>query len=191
MGNIEKEGRKRAKRGYLRKLILEAVLTAGELNAIFVRSRVNAALEIAQEPLYPRRNEIINRACRHLVASGHLRQHDGGYSLTQKGEIELRALTAHEVKVAKPRRWDGKWRILVFDIPEERKALREKIRRSLVAIGFHMLQKSVWIFPYDCEDFIALLKADLEVGGHMLYVIADALESDHGYRDAFALPLDK
>lgn len=41
--------------------------------------------------------------------------------------------------------WDGKWRIVIFDIPEERRIIRNLFRRNLKKWGFKQLQKSVWI----------------------------------------------
>src|SRR3989339_239988 len=92
-----------------------------------------------------------------------------------------------EYKLPHPKCWDKKWRVLIFDIPEKRKYLREKIRNTLGAIGFSQLQKSVWVYPYDCEDLIALLKADFKVGKDVLYVIADKIEYDAPLRAKFGL----
>ena len=60
--------------------------------------------------------------------------------------------------------WDGKWRVVVFDIPESDKATREFLRRKLVSLGFGKLQKSVYISPLD-------LLTDLKeyLGGQHLY----------------------
>ncbi len=55
-------------------------------------------------------------------------------------------------------------------------------------IGFVRLQDSVWVYPYDCEDFIALLKAELKIGKDVLYAIADTIEHDKGIRRHFNLP---
>ena len=45
------------------------------------------------------------------------------------------------------RRWDGKWRLVLFDVPESRSVERNKIRRYLQQRGFGYLQNSVWISP--------------------------------------------
>ena len=89
--------------------------------------------------------------------------------------------------MARPKRWDRKWRILIFDIPEYRKGLRDKIRRTLGVIGFVRLQDSVWVYPHDCEDLIAFLKADFRVGKDMLYMIVEELEGDGHLKRHFGL----
>ena len=107
--------------------------------------------------------------------------------LTAKGEQVLRRLELHDFKLRKPKRWDRKWRILIFDIPERRKGLRQKIRYTLKAIGFVRLQDSVWAYPYDCEDLVTLLKADFKVGKDLLYLIVDSLEYDKPLKEYFGL----
>ena len=76
---------------------------------------------------------------------------------------------------------------MIFDIPEYRKTLRPQIRRSLQTVGFIRLQDSVWIYPYDCEDFIVLLKAELKIGKDILYMIVDELEGDTRIKEQFGL----
>lgn len=86
-----------------------------------------------------------------------------------------------------PERWDRKWRLLIFDIREKRKSCRDKLRLTLVNLGFIRLQNSVWVYPYDCEEYIALLKADFKIGKELLYIIADEVEGDHVLKRYFGL----
>ena len=94
-------------------------------------------------------------------------------------------LEAQEFQTNRPKRWDSRWRVLIFDIPEYRKSLRDKIRNTLRMIGFVHLQHSVWVYPYDCEDLVALLKADFKVGKDMLYMIVEELEGDYKLKSHF------
>ena len=77
--------------------------------------------------------------------------------------------------------------MLIFDIPEKKRHLRYKVRSTLSAVGFTRLQDSVWIYPYDCEDFVTLLKADFRIGKDLLYMIVDSLENDTWLRKKFNL----
>lgn len=53
------------------------------------------------------------------------------------------------------KKWDGKWRIVMFDVDEANKKLRERLRSKLKELGFGMLQKSVFISPHDIvKDFL-------------------------------------
>jgi len=48
-------------------------------------------------------------------------------------------------------KWDGEWRIVVFDIPEKFKKIRRLLRRNLTVLGFVPWQKSVWVSPLSHE----------------------------------------
>lgn len=54
--------------------------------------------------------------------------------------------------------WDGKWRIVIWDVPEKRRVARDLLRYKLKILGFERLQKSVWISKKNCtkelRDFI-------------------------------------
>ena len=51
-------------------------------------------------------------------------------------------------------KWDGRWRIVIWDIPEKRRAVREVLRFQLKQLGFKRLQKSVWISKKNCTDLL-------------------------------------
>ncbi len=52
------------------------------------------------------------------------------------------------------KKWDRKWRVVVFDIEEVSRKARERFRHKLKEVGFGMLQESVFISPYDiAKDF--------------------------------------
>lgn len=113
---------------------------------------------------------------------------DGVYvSLTKKGEARL-ARYETEKQNSNPQQWDGKWRVVVFDIPEGRKSARNRLRAQLRNFGFQYLQNSVWVSPYDCEDFISMLKTDQKLWGNVLYLVAERVEGEERLRKKFHLP---
>lgn len=79
-------------------------------------------------------------------------------SLTKKGKKRAGWLQIDALKIKGPRKWDGKWRVVIFDIVEMKKFHREALRGKLKELGFHLIQKSVWIHPFDCRDEISLLR---------------------------------
>jgi len=109
--------------------------------------------------------------------------------ITEKGERMLQMET-EKVAIAKKRRWDRRWRVVTFDIPERRKSVRVSLRRFMQEYGFVRLQDSVWIYPYDCEDLIALAKANFRIGADVLYMIVERLENDKHLREHFGLPAE-
>lgn len=80
--------------------------------------------------------------------------------LTNKGEKRIKEFYFEALKIKKPAKWDKKWRVLIFDIPTKPKIYnqaREALRRKIKDLGFYQMQKSVWVYPYECEDEILLI----------------------------------
>jgi len=65
--------------------------------------------------------------------------------LTRKGKMDL---LLSKAKIAAPRRWDGKWRMVLFDIPEVARSERDRLRTLLKANKFIQLQNSVYVSPF-------------------------------------------
>lgn len=107
-------------------------------------------------------------------------------SLTGKGELEL--LINKMRRSGKPASsWDGKWRIMMFDIPEEAKIKRDWLRRLLKQNDFLQLQASVYISPYPLNraaiDY-------LEMTGLIRYIMiirADDIGNDQKLKKRFKL----
>ena len=179
MGKLETNSRKRSQRKNLQKAVLGAVAAAGFLSMAIVAPnaiQTLAKLGIINAKKGYRETGGINRARNRLVQEGLLARDPKGYlRLTPKGEAKLRQFELEDYDAKKPKHWDHKWRVLIFDIPEKRKGLREKVRRTLRAIGFTRLQNSVWVYPYNCEDLIALLKTDFKIGKDLLYLIVEEI----------------
>ena len=109
--------------------------------------------------------------------------------ITEEGKHMLDLETAR-MQVGKKKRWDRRWRLVIFDIPERRRSVRIRLRKFMASCGFERLQDSVWAYPYDCEDLIALVKAEFRIGADALYLIVEQMEHDKHLREHFHLPLD-
>lgn len=188
MGVIEENFRRKKRKGDIQKAILTTIKMTGLLGVALVTPNAIQCLKAFGVMPSNRQNEIIKRSRDNLIKGGLLK-YDGKFiQLTAKGESKLEFLEASDWKINKPKKWDGKWRMLIFDIPETKRSLRDKVRCTLVSIGFVKLQDSVWIFPYPCEDLVNLLKADFKIGKDLLYLIVDSIENDKSFRKSFGLP---
>lgn len=78
----------------------------------------------------------------------------------------------------KEKKWNGKWFLVFFDVPEIQRNKRDYLRRLLRKIGFYQYQKSVYLFPYECEDEIKLIKKIVEGAKYMKYIIAYRIEDE-------------
>lgn len=77
--------------------------------------------------------------------------------LTEKGKQKIIAFNADNLTIKKPNLWDRKWRIVIFDIPENEKKARNALRQKLIDMGFYCWQKSVFVHPYNCLEEIEFL----------------------------------
>ncbi|MEK7509342.1 MAG: hypothetical protein AAB605_01365 [Patescibacteria group bacterium] len=187
MGKVEEVSRKRVRKDALKRIILDTVKISGLLAvAVIAPNVVGAMAKLGLVPS-PRQREVIGRSCERMIRSGLLVRVDSKLRLTKRGEAALRQLEAREYSRRTWPRWDGRWRILMFDVPEYRRGVRVQIRHTLQQIGFVRFQDSVWVFPYDCEDLITLLKADFHIGKDVVYLVADTLEGDNALRKHFRL----
>ena len=109
--------------------------------------------------------------------------------ITNKGRLFLlgEGLQEHVFR-AKNKRWDGEWRVVAFDVPEKRRRVRDRLRGYMHTYGFKKLQGSVWVYPHDCEEILALIKAELKIGNAVLYMVVDQIENDRHLREHFNLP---
>lgn len=98
----------------------------------------------------PYREATITSTVQRLVRSGQLSREGRGkgatYRLTEKGEQRVRERISKYLVDPVP--WDGRWRMVVYDIEESERRMRNKLRRFLKSLGFGMLQQSIWVSPY-------------------------------------------
>ncbi len=187
MGKVEIKSKKKARRGDIQKIILHTIAATGVLAVTLVAPQVIGAM--GKLGLLPnlRQGEIIKSSASKLVKRGLLVYKDGRYQLTHEGERTLRLWEIADYKLNKPKHWDKKWRVVIFDIPEKKKKVRDQVRNLFVSAGFERLQDSVWVYPYDCENIIGLLKTDLGIGRDVLCMIVDEIENDRYLREIFKL----
>jgi len=97
--------------------------------------------------------------------------------LTEKGRETAIGYDTKKLKRKKLKKWDGKWRIVIFDIPEDRRAKRDAFRTRLKRLGFLELQKSVWISPIDYEREINYLIEVFDISSYVNFITADFVKS--------------
>lgn len=189
MGKLEKELRVEIRKSKVTRAIITLAAVPGGLALDMLAPRVLGA---AFKGNYVRQNKYrVKSSLSRLITKGYLRleaeDSKRRIRLTPKGDRYAALLGEGKLVPKKPKHWDKKWRLLIFDIPERRRRTRRLLRQTLQNLGLVRLQDSVWIYPYDCEDLVTLLKADLKIGKDLLYVIADKIEYDLPLRKQFGL----
>ena len=107
--------------------------------------------------------------------------------LTKEGENKALKFKIDEIKIKKPLKWDGEWRIVIFDIPEKFKKAREALRMKLKELGFLELQKSVFVLLYECEDEINFIMEVFLIRPFVRFVRAKSFTNEEQLRIKFGL----
>ncbi len=105
---------------------------------------------------------------------------DGTYkiALTEKGKQKIIIFNADNLTIKKPNSWDGKWRMVIFDIPESKKKARNTLRQKLTDLGFYNLQKSIFVYPFNCLDEIEFLIELFKIRPYVRYVEISKITND-------------
>lgn len=109
-------------------------------------------------------------------------------SLTEKGRVKYIKLKLENLgEVFSTKNWDGKWRLIIFDVPEKNRASRNAFRKILSDLKFYQLQKSVYLTPYDCEREVEWLRRYYGLGTQVQVLVIEKLENSEAYRQYFGL----
>ena len=109
-------------------------------------------------------------------------------SITTYGMTRALSYELDTMRISQPKRWDGLWRVVVFDIPEKHKRMRDMFRMRLVQLGMYQLQESVYVSPYPCFDEIEFLRELYGVAITARYLLVKKIEDDASLLQRFSLP---
>lgn len=109
-------------------------------------------------------------------------------TLTDKGKLKKLRFDLDDLAANFHKRdWDGRWRIIIFDIPEKKRSRRDAFRQFLNRLRFYQLQKSVYLTAYPCENEIEYLRRVYELGDNVQILVVQTIENDSAYRLYFGL----
>ena len=195
-GSIEERVKRRAKRNQIRDVILLSAYVAIGASMMIMTPNAMRLLKHVEKVVgpSPRLKRRVSQKYSELIAQGIFKRIDSPreprIELTEKGKALAEELTLKdELRPEKQKKWDYKWRILLFDIWERRRKVRDELRQTLKEFGFVKVQDSAWAYPYPCEKLFLFLRTHLKLGRGILYVIADEIEHDEQLRSHFKLPL--
>ena len=106
--------------------------------------------------------------------------------LTQKGHVKYLKFKLEELSL-RGRKWDGKWRIVIYDIAKFKKNQASAFRNILKYIKFFQLQKSVYLTPYPCDEQITYLREYFGIGDEVLLIRVDRIENEALYKQYFGI----
>lgn len=132
-----------------------------------------------------KRRRLITRSSDH---SYELTSHGEFASLkayVRKGFTEQERATRSAQHVA--RNWDGRWRMVIFDVPESQRPARDYIRGVLKRVGFYEFQRSMWIYPHKLPAFLIKMMADPKMRKYTRVLTTYDIDYDEDLRRRFKL----
>lgn len=154
----------------------------------FVRSLTKEVKQWKKYKNRKRLGEIFKRLQKQGCIIVEEKNHQIYISLTEKGKKMAGWLQVDALQIKRPKNWDGKYRIVIFDIVQLKKLYREAFRGKLKELGFYRLQDSVWVIPFDCRDEIGLLRDFFGLTHkEMRLIVAENIGPDEWLREIFKI----
>ena len=179
------------RRDYLVQAILITIAISGIISIAMVMPNVLQLIKLIKKIWHKSQNQqksYVNRKIKDLIGKKLITvSKKGELSLTLLGEKILNKKTSIEKNKFQKTRWDKKWRVVIFDIKENQRKKRDYFRYGLAEAGFIKLQNSVWISPYQNDDFIELLKTDLSLKSEVVYFEALKISEEEKVKKIFGL----
>ena len=100
--------------------------------------------------------------------------------ITENGKKLIKNFDYDNIELSYDKKWDKKWRMIIFDIPEKKSKERRAFSVKLKDLGFYPLQESVFIYPYDCRDEIDFICNFLSIDNYVNYCTLETLDKKEG-----------
>lgn len=132
----------------------------------------------------------IKRSVSRLEKVGFIKRKDGDgglFMLTQKGRGRAMRYAIEQTRITSQKIWDKKWRLIMFDIPEDKKQARRGINFALKKLGCVQYQKSIFITPFPCEKEIDFVGECFGVRKYIRIIVASEVEGAEILRKVFKI----
>ena len=173
------------KRNEIAGIILSTLLAVGFITiALAAPNAVRIFTYFKPKNAYER--ERIKNSLTRLQKQGLIKQRggmDGYFVLTAEGKARAMRYQIENTKIQKQKKWDKKWRLVMFDIPQEKQKARQAINYALKKIGCAPYQKSVFITPFPCEREIDFIGECFAVREYIRIVVAESVEGDAAFKN--------
>ena len=107
--------------------------------------------------------------------------------LTEMGRSKILKYDLDKIEIKKPSHWDKLWRLVVFDIPEDKNLGRKALAAKLKELGFYPMQKSVFIHPYECKNEIDFITEMFELAPYVRFLRVKDVDIELDLKERFHL----
>lgn len=135
--------------------------------------------------------EKFRRTLRHAKDYGYVgvKEKNGEITLTlsEAGHEKALKYSLEDIHIETPPSWDKKWRLVLFDIPEDQRLARHVFKDKLDEMGFALIQKSAYVHPYPCHNEIEFIRSLYEIKQYVKLLIIEKIEDEDELRKRFGL----
>lgn len=107
--------------------------------------------------------------------------------ILKKGRRRYKEIQMENLQLPLPEEWDGKWRLFIFDIPEELRDKRDYLRRKLKGLGLYNIQRSVFAYPYDCRTELEFVSNYYNLAKYTTYAEVSYTDIDKELKKHFKM----
>lgn len=172
--------------------LLSTLAKVGAVGMIFLFPGAAPALGslVLGEKSYPRwqTKQILSQLEKRKYVT--IKYHGDGkvtVKITKNGMIRALTYELETLTLKKPKHWDRKWRVVIFDIRDKYRHVRDLFRMRLGQLGLYRFQESVYVSPYNCFNEIEFLRELYGVAITVRYLLVDKIEDDIYLRRHFEL----
>ncbi len=176
-----KKGQRRKKLGSTGQKILLILAAGASLSLTRRPDRYFNVIKSASKEWQKINHRSLHDAIQRLYQSQLIKcvdNKDGTITLTLTADGEERILNYNldTLEIKKQNKWDGLWRIVVFDIPESKKRARDALSFKLKNMGMLAMQKSVFVCPYECKDEIDFVVEFFDLKPFVRFIVAKNID---------------
>ncbi len=178
---------KKYEKGEIAEIILSVLLVAGVI-AVAVTMPNAVQLFKYLKPQNAKERTRVKKSVLRLEQSGFIMKKSGTkdvFVLTTEGEKKALRYKLEAMKIARQEKWDGKWRVVMFDVPEDKKQARRTINLVLKKLGCVQYQKSVFVTPFPCLKEIDFIGECFDVRKYLRIITACDMEGATKFKKVF------
>lgn len=178
-------------KGELSKEILKGLALGGFIAACFVAPNFAQVAKLFgvknSKDKWRIRRTLHNLTKEKLVKISYNKKGEEIIKITGDGEKRILKYKFDDIEIPSPKKWDKFWRLVIFDIPESSKQARDALTSKLKELGFYPMQKSVFIFPYECRNEIDFICEHFRVREYVNYFLIKEPENGEYLKKWFDL----
>ena len=107
--------------------------------------------------------------------------------INEAGRKKALVYNKEVIQIKKTHHWDSLWRVVMFDIPEDKKKARDALSTKLKQMGMRSVQKSVFISPYPCKDEVDFIIELFNIRPYVRFLVVKEIDTDLELRHTFDL----